>query len=73
MIVSGGVEILPVGSKAELDRFIRVPMRLGERDPNYIAPLMIERGESLTATLARADASMYARRRHQRTRGGAAG
>jgi GNAT superfamily N-acetyltransferase len=49
MNVSGGVAIVPVGSKAELDRFIRVPMRLGERDPNYIAPLMIERGESLTA------------------------
>jgi len=49
MIVSGGVEIVPVGSKGELDRFIRVPMRLGARDPNYIAPLMFERGESLTA------------------------
>jgi len=49
MIVSGCVEIVPVGSKAELDRFIRVPMRLGARDPNYIAPLMFERGESLTA------------------------
>ena len=48
MIVSGGVDIVPVGSKAELDRFIRVPMRLGARDPNYIAPLILERGESLT-------------------------
>jgi hypothetical protein len=49
MIVAGGVDIVPVGSKAELDRFIRVPMRLGATDPNYIAPLMLERGESLTA------------------------
>lgn len=48
MIVAGRVDIMPVGSKAELDRFIRVPMRLGERDPNYIAPLILERGESLT-------------------------
>lgn len=48
MIVAGGVDIVPVGSKAELDRFIRVPMRLGARDPNYIAPLILERGESLT-------------------------
>ncbi|WP_296598554.1 dATP pyrophosphohydrolase [Phenylobacterium sp.] len=47
--MSGGVEIVPVVSKAELDRFIRVPMRLGARDPNYIAPLLFERGESLTA------------------------
>lgn len=45
----GGVNIIPVGSKAELDRFIRVPMRLGASDPNYIAPLILERGESLTA------------------------
>lgn len=48
MIVTGGVDIVPVGSKSELDRFIRVPMRLGERDPNYIAPLILERGESLS-------------------------
>jgi len=47
--VSGGVEIRPVASKTELDRFIRVPMRLGASDPNYIPPLLFERGESLTA------------------------
>lgn len=45
----GGVTIVPVSSKAELDRFIRVAMRLGASDPNYIAPLLLERGESLTA------------------------
>jgi len=49
MMSEGGVTIVPVSSKAELDRFIRVPMRLGAGDPNYIAPLMLERGESLTA------------------------
>lgn len=47
--MSGGVEIRPVASKTELDRFIRVPMRLGASDPNYIPPLLFERGESLTA------------------------
>ena len=46
---AGGLEIVPVRSKAELDRFIRVPMRLGAGDPNYIAPLIFERQESLTA------------------------
>ena len=42
------VEIVPVSSKAELERFIRVPMRLGADDPNYIAPLMFERREALS-------------------------
>lgn len=45
----GGVTIVPVQGKAGLDRFIRVPMRLGARDPNYIPPLLFERGEALTA------------------------
>ena len=47
--MSGAVQIVPVASKTELDRFIRVPMRLGRHDPNYVAPLMIERLESLSA------------------------
>ena len=45
----GGLEVIPVRTKAELNRFIRVPMRLGAGDPNYVAPLMFERQESLTA------------------------
>lgn len=45
----GGVTIVPVNSKPELDRFIRVAMRVGAPEPNYIAPLMFERGEALTA------------------------
>lgn len=45
----GGVTITPVTDKAGLDRFIRVAMRLGAPEPNYIAPLMFERGEALTA------------------------
>ena len=45
------VEIIPVESKAELERFIRVPMRLSKGDPNYIAPLMFERREALSKTI----------------------
>lgn len=44
----GHIDVLPVRTKAELDRFIRVPMRLGAKDPNYIAPLIFERQESLS-------------------------
>ncbi len=42
------VDIVPVSTKAELERFIRVPMRLMAREPNYIAPLMFERREALS-------------------------
>lgn len=46
---AGEVAIVPVASAAELDRFVRLPMRLNAGDPNYIAPLMMERREALTA------------------------
>lgn len=42
------VAIVPVASAAELARFVRVPMRLNAGDPNYIAPLVMERTEALT-------------------------
>jgi hypothetical protein len=42
------VEIIPVETKAELERFIKVPMRLSENDPKWIAPLMFERREALS-------------------------
>ena len=42
------VEIVPVHSKAELDRFIRVPERLLREDPHYIPPLRSERRAALT-------------------------
>ncbi|HEY5290068.1 MAG TPA: dATP pyrophosphohydrolase [Caulobacteraceae bacterium] len=42
------LEILPVVSKSEVERFIRVPMRLSEGDPSFIAPLMFERREALS-------------------------
>ena len=43
------MDILPVASAAELERFIKVPMRINAEDPNYIAPLMFERREALSA------------------------
>jgi hypothetical protein len=46
--MSQPVEITPVTSKAELERFIRLPMRLSAGDPNYIAPLLFERREALS-------------------------
>jgi hypothetical protein len=42
------VEIIPVENKAQLERFIQVPMRLSARDPKWIAPLMFERREALS-------------------------
>lgn len=42
------VEIIPVSTKAELERFVRVPMRLSAKDPNWVAPLIFERLEALS-------------------------
>ena len=44
------VEILPVKTGKELERFVRVPMRVAAeaRDPNWISPLIMERIEALT-------------------------
>jgi hypothetical protein len=42
------VDIIPANSNAELERFIRLPMRLTAHDPKYIAPLMFERREALS-------------------------
>lgn len=44
-----GVIVTPVRTSADLDRFIRVPMRLNKDDPNWISPLMSERREALSA------------------------
>ena len=49
MGAAGGIRVVPVESKTELDRFIGLPMRLGAGDPNYVAPLVFERQQSLTA------------------------
>ncbi|HEX7760726.1 MAG TPA: dATP pyrophosphohydrolase [Caulobacteraceae bacterium] len=42
------LKIIPVSTDAELERFIRVPMRLNAADPKYIAPLLFERREALS-------------------------
>jgi hypothetical protein len=43
-----GLSIVPVRTKAELERFVRVPMRLNARDPAWIAPLVSERIEAFS-------------------------
>lgn len=42
------IAIIPVVTPDELDRFVRLPMRLSAHDPKYIAPLIMERKEALT-------------------------
>ncbi|MGI9170613.1 MAG: dATP pyrophosphohydrolase, partial [Caulobacteraceae bacterium] len=42
------VEISPAATPGELERFIRLPMRLNAGDPNWIAPLLFERREALS-------------------------
>jgi GNAT superfamily N-acetyltransferase len=45
---AGTLSLVPVRSKAELERFVRLPMRLNAGDPNWISPLISERMEALT-------------------------
>ena len=42
------LEIIPVSSGKELERFVRLPMRLSAKDPAYVPPLIMERLEALT-------------------------
>lgn len=44
------IEIIPVVTPAELDRFIRLPSRLYAGDPAFVAPLVMERREALSPT-----------------------
>ncbi|MCC7266590.1 MAG: dATP pyrophosphohydrolase [Caulobacteraceae bacterium] len=44
----GEVRIVPVESKTELDRFIRLPARLNRGDPNWVTPLDMERRTALS-------------------------
>ncbi len=46
--MTGAVEILPVETADDLERFIRLPMRLNAGDPNWVAPLLMERREALS-------------------------
>jgi GNAT superfamily N-acetyltransferase len=43
------MQLVPVRTKAELERFVRLPMRLNASDPAYVAPLLMERLEALSA------------------------
>lgn len=42
------VQVIPVRSSAELNRFIRLPARLYAADPNFVPPLIMERRDALT-------------------------
>ena len=44
----GAIEIVPVNTTAELEAFIRLPMRLNAKDPAWISPLLMERREALS-------------------------
>ncbi|HZL00653.1 MAG TPA: dATP pyrophosphohydrolase [Caulobacteraceae bacterium] len=46
--MSAPIEMLPVSGKAQLERFIRLSMRLAGDDRNYVAPLLLERREALS-------------------------
>ena len=48
LAASDQIAVIPVRSKAELDRFIRLPSRLSAGDPAWISPLLMERQEALT-------------------------
>lgn len=48
MTPSSALQIVPVNSPAEFKRFIRLPAQLHRHDPLYVAPLEMERAESLS-------------------------
>jgi len=43
------IDVRPVEGKRDLDRFITLPNRLQAADPHYVAPLTMERRESLSS------------------------
>jgi len=43
-----GVEVIPVSTPAELDRFVKLPFSLYAADPSFVPPLLMERHEALT-------------------------
>ena len=64
------MEIIPVTNERELDRFVRLPMRLAAKDPNWIAPLLMERKEALTPKtnpfFEHAEVQLWLARKHGR-------
>ncbi len=43
------IELIEVSTRAELERFVRVPMTLNSADPAWISPLISERMDALSA------------------------
>jgi hypothetical protein len=46
--LTGGIEIRPAVTAAEMERFVRLPLALNRRDPAWSPPLLVERRESLS-------------------------
>ncbi len=61
------IDVEPVQTRAQMDRFIRLPNRLNAGDPNYVAPLEMERRQALSANtnpyFAHAEAAFWLARR----------
>ena len=49
-MMSGALTLAPVRTRAELERFVRLPMRLNAGDPAWVSPLISERMEALSAS-----------------------
>lgn len=68
--MTDGLDMIAVDTPALLERFIRVPMRLMAGDPRYVAPLMFERREALSAKhnpfFAHAEVQFWLARKHGR-------
>jgi GNAT superfamily N-acetyltransferase len=63
------IQVLPVRSRSELKRFIRLPARLNAGDPAWITPLTLERMDALSAKnpfFAHADVQFWLAVRHGR-------
>ena len=46
--MSAAVEIVPAVSGGEMERFVRLPLRLNAADPAWTPPLLMERREALS-------------------------
>ena len=64
------IEIVEARSRAEMERFIRLPLRLNARDPAWSPPLLMERREALSPKVnpffAHAEAAFFLARRDGR-------
>lgn len=64
------VEVVAVGTPAELDRFIRLPARLHAADRSFVVPLQLERREALSTAknpfFQHAEAQLWLARRDGR-------